>query len=446
MPPQAHALQPPQQAGPPDPSARPARKGPLANRNFRLLWLGETVSMFGDQFYVVALPWLVFQLTGSSLAFGSVLMVAGIPRAVLMLFGGVFTDRFSPRTVMFVSNVARLIITLALVVLAAGEVVPIWVLFVVAFCFGVADAFFLPAYRAMIPHIVEPDMLQPTNALHQSSLQLVQIIGPGVAGVVVRAVGMVAAFVFDALTFLFTVITLGMMRPPSFKPATEGKRPGTAGMLADMLTEIGAMLNYVRKDVFLRTLLIVVAVVNLAFSGPLIVGSATLARVRFPEGSAGFGAMLSCFAIGVLVGALLAGMARTRWAGVISLIGLIGQGLLLVAVAQVQTLVMACAIFVVIGLTAGFGSVTLMTLTQTHVSREMLGRFMSLVALAEVGLNPISHGISGWFADQSVSLLFIIAGTLLSVTAFMAVMNPVMRQGAAIPSAPTPPTPSTPAG
>ena len=75
-------------------TSRPARVRPLANRDFRLLWMGENVSLLGDQFYFVALPWLVFQITGSSLAFGAILMVGGIPRAVFMLIGGVVTDRF----------------------------------------------------------------------------------------------------------------------------------------------------------------------------------------------------------------------------------------------------------------------------------------------------------------------------------------------------------------
>src|SRR5215471_6393521 len=84
----------------------PARVSPLANRNFRLLLMGEGVSLLGDQFYIVALPWLVFQLTGSMLALGTILMLEGIPRAVLMLVGGVMTDRFTPRAIMITSNLA----------------------------------------------------------------------------------------------------------------------------------------------------------------------------------------------------------------------------------------------------------------------------------------------------------------------------------------------------
>src|SRR5258708_12798041 len=90
---------------------------PLAVRNFRFLWIGETVSVVGDQFYFVALPWLALQLTGSGLALGSVLMTAAIPRAALVLAGGVATDRFSSRTVMLVSNTMRCALVTALTAL-----------------------------------------------------------------------------------------------------------------------------------------------------------------------------------------------------------------------------------------------------------------------------------------------------------------------------------------
>ena len=85
----------------------PALLRPLRDRDFRLIFGGETISVLGDQFHFVALAWLALQLTGSGLALGSVLMTAAIPRAVFVLVGGAFSDRFSPRTLMLVSNVIR---------------------------------------------------------------------------------------------------------------------------------------------------------------------------------------------------------------------------------------------------------------------------------------------------------------------------------------------------
>src|SRR5215468_4020006 len=90
---------------------------PLSVRNFRLLWIGEGISLLGDQFYLIALPWLVLQLTGSALALGTVLALAAIPRAVFMLIGGALVDRYSPRSVMFASNFARLVLAALLSVL-----------------------------------------------------------------------------------------------------------------------------------------------------------------------------------------------------------------------------------------------------------------------------------------------------------------------------------------
>src|SRR3954465_8151293 len=83
---------------------------PLSVRNFRLLWIGEGISLLGDQFYLIALPWLVLQITGSALALGTLMALASIPRALFMLVGGALVDRFSPRAVMVASNFARLVL------------------------------------------------------------------------------------------------------------------------------------------------------------------------------------------------------------------------------------------------------------------------------------------------------------------------------------------------
>lgn len=397
----------------------PMRARPLANRNFRLLWLGETVSLFGDQFYIVALPWLVFEMTGSSLVFGTLLMAGGIPRAVLMLLGGVMTDRFSPRSVMIVSNLLRLIITVILILVIASQAAQLWMLFVIAICFGAVDAFFHPAYRAMMPLIVNETHLQASNSVMLGSTQFISIAGPGIAGVLVGSIGVLLSFVFDAFTFLFTSITLLLMRPPAAPAKTAAA--GQAG--GSILGEISEMLRFVLQNPPLRTLLLIIAAVNLLFTGPLVVGTATLGNVRFAEGSAAFGAMLSAFSIGMLTGTLVAGAVRTNKAGLISLLLVAAEGVIMIGVAYAPTLVIACGLWVLIGFGAGFGNVSVITLTQKLVTKAMMGRFMSLVALAEVGLAPISNALAGVFADINVTAMFIGAGLLLTITGLTAAAN-----------------------
>src|SRR5215471_11995738 len=109
---------------------------PLSVRNFRLLWIGEGISLLGDMFYLIALPWLVLQLTGSALALGTILALASIPRAVFMLIGGAFVDRYSPRTVMIWSNAARFVLVALLSVLVLTNTTQMWILYVLALAFG----------------------------------------------------------------------------------------------------------------------------------------------------------------------------------------------------------------------------------------------------------------------------------------------------------------------
>src|SRR5260221_4165975 len=140
-------------------------KGPLSVRNFRLLWIGESISLLGDQFYLIALPWLVLQLTGSALVLGTVMALAGIPRALFMLVGGAFVDRFSPRAVMLASNVARLVLVGLLSALVLTNNVQLDMLYGFALAFGLADAFYFPAQTAIVPQLLPEEQLQAGNTV-----------------------------------------------------------------------------------------------------------------------------------------------------------------------------------------------------------------------------------------------------------------------------------------
>ena len=155
------------------------------NRNFRLLWAGEGISLLGDQFYLIALPWLVLKLTGNAFAIGTVLALVAIPRAVFMLIGGALTDRLSPRVIMLCSNISRMVLVTALALLTMTGLIELWMLYTFALLFGLADAFFFPAQSAMIPRLLGADRLQTGNALIQGTAQLSVFLGPVLAGTLI---------------------------------------------------------------------------------------------------------------------------------------------------------------------------------------------------------------------------------------------------------------------
>src|SRR5665213_4465862 len=144
----------------------------LASGPFRNLWVATTLSLLGDFFSYVAIAWLVLQLTGSSLALGSVLVVQAVPRGVLMLIGGALSDRFSPRLTMLASMGLRVAVVAPLAVLVLSGHVQMWEVYGISFVFGVVDAFFMPARSSILPRIVAEDQLEAGNAVLNVSSQV----------------------------------------------------------------------------------------------------------------------------------------------------------------------------------------------------------------------------------------------------------------------------------
>ena len=390
---------------------------PLAVRDFRLLWLGESVSVFGTQFHLVAMPWLVLQLTGSGLALGTVLMTSAIPRAVFMLAGGAFTDRFAPRALMLWANGWRGALMIVLASLIATGHVVLWHVYVIAGVFGIADAFFYPAYVSMTPHLLPPARLASGNALLQGTVQFAGLVGPAMGGVVVAAAGIAYAFAIDAASFFFSFVMIALIAGARADAAPQAPH--------DVLHSIREGLQYAWGDRLIRAFLLMTAGVNFAFVGPFFVGSAILARDVF-GGPAALGAMFASFGGGAFVGALIAGAWAPRRRGwlMIGLMALVAGGLFGFAFAP--NVWFASAVLVVVGITGGLANVVTLTFLQRRAEERMRGRVMSVVMLNAVGLTPFSFVVAGAVVEASLVGLFAGAGSLvLLLTVYVALRTPL---------------------
>jgi MFS family permease len=394
------------------PSAPPALPHPIRTAHFRNLWIGATISLLGDQFYLVALPWLVLQLTGSSLALGTILMAAAIPRAALMLLGGAVTDRFSARRVITVTAAARAILVGTVAALAWLGTIELWELYALTIAFGIADAFSQPAAGALIPSLVKPQQLQRANSMFQSSTVLTQMIGPAPAGLVIKSWGIGTALLVDALSFLGVIAALlGIPDPPKAPEPAPGAPPRPS-----IVRSIGAGLQAVRKDPQLLSLIVIYAAINLCIAGPIGVGLATMSKFRFAS-EATYGILLSCFSGGLLPGILLGGMVkRPRRRGLQFIAMSTLTGLELIGIGFALKPVAVGALLALMGLGVGFVNVQVNVWIQTRVDRSMLGRVMSVLMMCAVGLVPISYAAAGFVAQWNLSGLFIAAGAFLAAT------------------------------
>jgi MFS family permease len=416
----------------------------LRQRNFRLLWIGEGISLLGDQFYMIALPWLVLKMTGDALAVGGVLAVAAIPRALFMLIGGAFTDRFSPRMVMLGSNLFRMIIVALLTVLVIAGSTNLWTLYILTLIFGVVDAFFFPAQSSVIPQIVDKENLQIGNSIIQGTAQLSRFAGPILAGSLIALLGgrsaapvtgaeytpdlmgIGYALGFDALTFLVSVITLWMMRIL--------KSNGDLGDIhqkESVWSAIRAGLISVWNDAGLRTVFFVTMAINVLVNGPILVGIPVLADTRFPEGAAAFGILMSAYGGGNLLGTILAGvlprpMTKSMGSLLLVIISVLGIGVALLGLTS--SISLAGAIGLVMGIANGYVSIMFITWLQSRTPLSMLGRLMSLLMFAAIGLNPISMSLSGFFMELDPTATFVGAGVLMTVIVLLAALNPEVRK------------------
>ncbi len=401
------------------PEAKPAGS-PLRIPHFRNLWLGSTVSLIGDQFYMVALPWLVLALTGSGLALGTMMMAAAIPRAVLMLMGGAVSDRLAPRDVMLVTTGARTVLVAIVAALTWLHVVQLWHLYALSILFGTADAFGLPAGQALLPTLVEREQLTSANAMFSGSVQASSLLGPAPAGLVVSAWGVAPAFAVDAVSFLFAIVPLARLPRPTARPAHVETRPS-------VIRSIGAGLRYVWRDPALRSLMLIVAGVNLWAVGPVMVGMPVLAKLRFGS-SAAFGTIMSCFGGGALGGMALAGTLKPRRRRGYLFLGFVcAESVGIAAMPLFRVLPPLAVDMALIGICAGIANVSIIAWMQGHVDHALMGRVMSVVMFAAFGLMPISLVLAGLFADRHVVGMFIGAAALIMLTTLVAGLSPATR-------------------
>lgn len=418
------------------PTTRAATRSPFGVRDFRLLWLGEAVSALGDQFALIALPWLALVLTGSALALGSVMALMAVPRALLMLVGGVWVDRLSPRRVMLGSNAVRLVAVSLLGAAVLAGAAELWMLYAFALVFGVADAFFYPAQTSIVPELVDSDQLQAAVGITQGTAQATVLVGPAVAGVIIAALGssgsgpgsagIGAALLLDGASFLASLATLWLIHGRHQAPSTQ----------TSVIEAIGEAVRFLVGFPTLLAIVVLSLVANLLIVGPVEVGLPVLAYLRFPEGAAAYGVIMSAFGGGSLVGyaagAILPKPRRALLGSVIMVV-LSASGLGVAALAFIDQTWMAAAAAIVTGAALGYGNLLGITWIQARVPQQLMGRVMSVLMVGSMGLVPVSELVAGAVVQVSLEGLLLVAGLGMTLSSLGALGSARIRNLGHIP-------------
>ena len=404
---------------------------PFSNRDFRLLFGGSSISMVGDQFTLVALPWLVLQLTGDPAQLGLVLAVMALPRAAFMLVGGAVVDRMSPRRVLLSARSANAVLAGLLAALVLAGSIQMWTVYVLAFGIGLCTAFAYPAGGSILPQLVAPNQLQMANSMIMGMRQLSMLIGPALAGLLVTAGsagsagvhGTGLAFVVDAVSFLFSIASLIAIRIASDR---DSRAPA-----GNVLAQVAEGMNMLWQDVQLRSFIAYMALVSILVMGPLQVGLPLFAKARFHEGAAAFGWFMTANGSGMLLGSIMSTsitrLVRGRL-GVMILGFDAAAGLALATLSTVHSVVSGAALLVLAGLLAGTVQIAIISWLQRRVPQAMMGRIMSIVFFTFLGLAPLAAALAGGLLKViSLSELFVGAGLSLTALAMICLTRPSLR-------------------
>ncbi|MDA8310594.1 MAG: MFS transporter [Actinomycetota bacterium] len=403
---------------------------PLRHRGFRLLAGGQVTSNVGDAFYAVALPWYVLATHGGALLLAAVLAAYGVPRTVLVAFGGHASDRWKPWTVMMVADTVRALAVGGLAVVALLGPARASLLVPVAIVLGAGEGLFLPGSFAIVPTLLPDEELEAGNGLASGGTQLATLVGPALGGAVVAVVGAASAFGVDAVTFCVSAVTLFGVRahqrrlgatptapppdalaatapsaPPEALAATAPSAPPEAlaataspappdALAATALPAPPAsptLRGLLTSERVLQVILIVTLAANLGSGGVSEVALPALVHGPFHAGATGYGALIAAFGGGALAGTLLVGqMRRARRPALVASFAFLAEAGCMAAVPYVGGALVAAVPLVALGALNGFGNVVTVTAFQRWAPRELMGRLIGVIMIASIGIFPVS--------------------------------------------------------
>jgi hypothetical protein len=392
---------------------------PLGLRDFRLLWTGFSVSLLGDGIFVIAIAWEVYRISNVPTALSIVSVAWSLPLVVFLLIGGVVSDRFDRRRVMIAADLVRMVAIGALALLSLAGVVRLWHVAALAAFYGAGQAFFAPAFGAIVPDLVPKDLLVQANSLDNSVRPLAErLLGPAIGGVIVASAGAGAAFLLDAATFAVSAAAVAAIRKVPTRRAPEGET-------TSVLAEVKEGFAFVRSRPWLWATLASAGLTLFFVLGPFEVLVPFVIKNRLGGGAHDLGLVFAAGGVGSILAGVVMGQVGLPRRHILFMYMAWAFGVSLMWPYAIMTAPWQAMIVEFVAWSAfAAGLVVWTTLMQRLVPPELLGRVTSLDWLVSTALLPVSFAIIGPLSEEiGVGTTFVWSGVLgaAATLAFLAV-------------------------
>ena len=393
----------------------------LRHRAFAWVWTGQTISRLGDSLYRIAMAWWVLEKTGSATAMGTVMIFSMTPLVLFLLIGGVVVDRLPRMRVMLVADILSGITVMSVALLAASSLLQVWHIYLASFVFGAVEAFFFPAYQAVLPELVPAEALPSANSLSTLSRHVTGIIGPGIGAWLVAVGGTPFAFGLDSVSFLISAACLvPFVRLPA---PLEGKPR------AHPLADLREGLNLVLGTPWLWVTIGIFSLINITLTGPLQVAMPFLIKENLHAEVGTLGLFTSSIAVGAVISALWLGrLRRFRRRGISLYLATLFLGVTVALTGVLGSVVPIAASLLVFGLADSVIGLVWMQSLQEIVPGDKLGRVSSLDALGSWAFIPLGYALAGVLTDRMGAPVVFIAGGLATIALVgVALLHPRVR-------------------
>jgi MFS family permease len=382
--------------GRPSPRSFGARYFPaLWQRNFRIFWLGQCVSVIGTWMQNVGQAWLVLELTGSAAKLSVVSAVQFLPMMLLSIFAGPFIDRFPKRRTLIFTQSALAVLALALSVLTATHVVRYWMVLVLAFLLGMVTLVDNPTRQAYVIELAGRDVLMNAVSLNSAAFNLARILGPAVAGLLIEIIGIAPCFLLNALSFLAVIAALLAVRTPGVPPGANLQS------LRDVLSSVKDGLSYIRQRPAISLPLVLMAMISTVVIN-YNVFVPTFAKISLGRGASGYGFLMTSMGIGSLAAALElavrsgSGPSRLRLFG-----GAVGLCVAMLACGLQRNYALSCVLLGLVGYCTISFSASTNAAIQLASDDAHRGRVMSAYSLVFGGVTPIGALYAGAVSEAT---------------------------------------------
>lgn len=384
----------------------------IKNKDFMLLWFAQSISKLGTRLYDIALMWYMYKKTGSSLALGLSVLCFTVPSVLISPLAGVLADRLSKKKIIISTDFLNGLIMLIFSYFIFTDKFPIYTLYIFMILSTMVTSLFNPAISSAIPVIVVEKDLKDANTLNQITSQIINILGPALAGILIAFMNIWLLFFVNGLSFLICSLLESFIVIPKIY-SKRSEKGGIASQFKEGLL-------YVTKDKPLLYLVLAGGVIINFFLAPLSIYETMLASKILNVGSTGYGMMNSILSVGALVGALLILINIFKDKYKMTVIGLSLEGiavLLLGLIANYYTVLLAEAI---LGLGVTLASVGISTLYQVLIPKDKMGRVMALVStLCDVSV-PLGTLVGSTIVIYSpLSYILMVSGIFILITGIL---------------------------